>query len=205
MENTSIAANRFLTTKTADDFQDLEKHLIVVSLTITHELMRVFVGRLTWINDTDTPPKIDVPLKTVMALSLGESGRYWETKFVGYSVWAFYDDKDIRKETRGGTLWTDIQRTKGSTLNSHLVPHPWVKKCLLEVCCSYSIVVPVKRPATAWQLRDKRVAMNPHYIDGDDALKNFIVQMLKLQPYTLEGVDYARAQGITADPRKIVV
>ncbi|KAK4665438.1 hypothetical protein QC763_0062430 [Podospora pseudopauciseta] len=206
MENAGIAANKFLTTKTADDFHDFEKHLIVASLTIAHELVHVFVGRLTGVNDADTPPKIDVPPKTGMALSLGESGRYWETKFVGYSVWAFYDDKDIRKEAQGGTLWADIQRTKGSTLESHLVPHPWVKNMLAGVFAHVPAgPKPLKRPATAKQLRDKRAAMNPHYIDGDPALKNFIVQLSKLQPYTLEGADYARVQGIAANPGKIVV
>ncbi|KAK0739908.1 hypothetical protein B0T21DRAFT_330200 [Apiosordaria backusii] len=202
MEYAGVAANRFLATKTAADLADLEKHLIVASLTIAHELVHVFVGRLTGVIDADTPPKIDVPPKAGTILSLGESGLYWEVKFVGYSVWSFYDDKDARKEAQGGTLWADIQRTKGSALETHLVPHAWVKNMLAGVPAGPK---PLKRPATAKQLREKRAAMNPNYIDGDAALKAFIVQLGKLQPYTLEGPEYARVQGIAADPRRIEV
>lgn len=128
MEYVGLAAEAAATSPTASNMKNLEKHLLMGSLTIAHELVHFFAGRIIGVPETDTPDKINAPPE--LSRVKGESGRFWEDKFVGYNIEAFFDPADPLKEKQAGKLWADKKQSRVAPADQNLVDHAWVKTML---------------------------------------------------------------------------
>ena len=71
--------------------EEFQKYLFLLSVTVAHELVHLFVGMLLGNSEFDTPGAINFP--TVSSLSTeGESGRVWESLFFeGYNIVPYED------------------------------------------------------------------------------------------------------------------
>lgn len=67
------------------------------------------------------PNKINAPPK--LSRVKGESGRFWEDKFVGYNIEAFFDPADPLKEKQAGKLWADKKQSRVAPADQNLVDH----------------------------------------------------------------------------------
>ncbi|KAK4202610.1 hypothetical protein QBC40DRAFT_168889 [Triangularia verruculosa] len=178
--------------------KNLEKHLLMGGLTIAHELVHFFAGRIIGVPETDTPDKINAPPGLMRAK--GESGRFWEDKFVGCNIEAFYDPADPLKDKQAGILWADKKTTPVAPADQKLVDHAWVKKMLTGTFTPATLAAPkAKRKQSDREMRETRRPADGNYIDGNKEFATYYDKIKSKPTLTLSGAELARVKGIASE------
>ncbi|KPM38673.1 hypothetical protein AK830_g7871 [Neonectria ditissima] len=96
-----------------NDKEDFHKFLFLLSVSVAHELVHLFVGFMLGDSGRSTPAEINHPAGQAGSQRLGESGRYWEGKFLGHCVEAFYDETHPRGLNQPGIFYTNAHTGRG--------------------------------------------------------------------------------------------
>ncbi|KAK5993042.1 hypothetical protein PT974_06469 [Cladobotryum mycophilum] len=107
----------------ANDTRDWSKFLFLMSLSIAHELVHMFIGYLTGDSSRDTPPQVDY--RPQASGSRGESGRAWEREMFGFLTEAVYDPNDRRGLAQAGVFYGKLSKDEGWILNQGWIEE-WV-------------------------------------------------------------------------------
>ncbi|CAP65864.1 uncharacterized protein PODANS_5_10745 [Podospora anserina S mat+] len=125
----------------------------------------------------------------------GESGRFWEDKFVGYNIEAFFDPADPLKEKQAGKLWADKKQSRVAPADQNLVDHAWIKTMLAGT----------RRKESEKEMRETRGPAAGDYIDGNAEFATYYQKIKGKPTFTLTGTDLTRVKGIAAKPTNIRV
>ncbi|KAK4665155.1 uncharacterized protein QC763_510745 [Podospora pseudopauciseta] len=174
------------------------------SLTIAHELVHFFAGRIIGVPKTNTPDKINLPPE--LSRVKGESGRFWEDKFVGYNIEVFFDPADALKEKQAGKLWADKKQSRVAPADQNLVDHAWVKTMLAGTFTPAKVTAPTaRRKESEKEMRETRGPAAGDYIDGNAEFATYYQKIKGKPTFTLTGTDLTRVKGIAAKPANIRV
>jgi hypothetical protein len=103
------AGNNSASTNHPDELTAFESFMFLVSVTIAHELMHLFVGFLAGYNWPSTPPKISfLPQlfnNDIDDEEVGESGRYWEGVVLGGTIESYENTSNPLGSRQAGDLF----------------------------------------------------------------------------------------------------
>ncbi|KKY37576.1 hypothetical protein UCDDA912_g02466 [Diaporthe ampelina] len=114
-----------LTAAARNDTANLEKALFFLALTVAHEMVHVYFGFLTADEGRITPALTNYPPGLTVGQMNGESGRYWESQFIGAITKAYHQPSDPLGLAQAGTLYLCERDDRGFELSQ-----AWVKACL---------------------------------------------------------------------------
>jgi hypothetical protein len=103
----------------------LEKALFFLALTVAHEMVHVYFGYLTADEGRNTPALTNYPPGLTVGEMNGESGRFWESHFIGAITKACHQPSDPLGLAQAGTLYFCEKDDRGFELSQ-----AWVKACL---------------------------------------------------------------------------
>jgi hypothetical protein len=124
VDSAKVAAEDTFRNASSENSANLEKFLFMLGLTIAHELVHFFTGRIAGDPATDTPSKVNYPPQ--LNVQRGEAGRYWEKAFLGYEIESYWDPKDVLKEKQAGALYAF-----GANNTVTRVAQTWVRQTVL--------------------------------------------------------------------------
>ncbi|KAF5261425.1 hypothetical protein FOXYS1_7877 [Fusarium oxysporum] len=109
IENMITAGNNSASTNHPDELTAFESFMFLVSVTIAHELMHLFIGFLAGYNWPSTPPQLsflpELFNNEIDDQEVGESGRYWEGVVLGGTVETYEDTSNPLGSRQAGDLF----------------------------------------------------------------------------------------------------
>ncbi|KAH7240891.1 uncharacterized protein BKA55DRAFT_693135 [Fusarium redolens] len=109
IENMITAGNNSASTNNPDELAAFESFMFLVSVTIAHELMHLFVGFLTGYNWPATPPQLsflpELFNNEIDNEEVGESGRYWEGMVLGGTIETYENTSNPLGTRQAGDLF----------------------------------------------------------------------------------------------------
>ncbi|KAK4182117.1 hypothetical protein QBC35DRAFT_421248 [Podospora australis] len=193
------------TTPNANNTAAFEKHLIMASISIAHEMVHFMVGKIIGTSTSNTPEKVNSPPN--LSKEDGEAGRFWEEKFIGRLVNAYQTTGDNNLK-QGGTLWADYKRSVGAAAVMGQVSQVWVKGMLArQFATNLPIVVTdSKRAESVRTVRDLRGApASNSYINTDAEFTTAFARLAQITTRSLSGRDWVRITALNTNPANIVV
>jgi hypothetical protein len=121
VRDATVAAEDTLKDPRPAHHANLQKFLFILGLTIAHELVHFFIGRILGDVEDDTPKKIDDP--DMSTGKMGESGRYWEKHLLGHRIERYWDATDPLGEKQAGALYAFDSR-----ITATKVAQSWIKE-----------------------------------------------------------------------------
>jgi hypothetical protein len=103
VDDATVAAEDTFRKASPENSANLDKFLFILGLTIAHELVHFFTGRIVGDPHIDTPPRVQHPAKP--STKVGEAGRFWENRLLGYRIECYWDPKDALKQKQAGALY----------------------------------------------------------------------------------------------------
>ncbi|KAK4233931.1 hypothetical protein C8A03DRAFT_38318 [Achaetomium macrosporum] len=108
----------------------MEKLLFLLGLAIAHELVHLFIGRMTGLSTVHTPGKVSSKSGSRSDLSrvIGESGDYWEWIWFGkVRIEAYRNNKQRLAHDQALDLYSVDMSSSGK---SYILPQDWVSNAL---------------------------------------------------------------------------